>query len=681
MTRKRAVTLAVILIIALIVAAISVMLAVYFSYCCEYRGGPPAFFTNVGTIAGKNREFGEPFGLAVRNGETYISDGEAGKIFRIDAAGAPVVFSDGLNTPSGIAIDQAGDLIVADSGSNTIKRVTKEGQVAAVAGIEGQRGFRDGPAGEALFNGPVGVAISTDGKIFVSDTYNDRIRVIENGQVRTLAGGSRGFADGAGSEAGFDTPLGIAVWQDDKVLVADSGNRRIRVVEPDGTTWTLAGTGEGGLLDGPLPSSGFVSPSAVVVHPDGPVFIADGNAIRVIGRRSFPLVETISDERRGFEDGGALRARFNRPSGIAFGVGGELLVADSDNQVVRAFTIRDDIASITQDEKDSLRYSAAEFRELQPPRWPYDPPAAVRDVAGTLGEIRGAITETETSVWFHNGLDIAGGYGETARFVRTEKVLDPHAAENFATSRELLRMPTIGYIHIRLGRDKDDRVFDDERFQFDTDDAGKLRDVRIPRGARFNAGDALGTLNSQNHVHLIAGRSGAEMNAIDALAFPGISDAVAPTIENITLTDENRQEIETEHVTNRIKLTGKARIIVRAFDRMDGNSDRRRLGVYRVGYQVFASKVPLSDVNWTITFDRMPPNDAVRSVYAIGSRSGATGGTIFNYIASNRVGGDGFSEAFLDAAAFDGGIYTLRVFAADYFGNTASKDINFEVVK
>lgn len=679
MTRKQAVTLGIVLIIA-VIAASAILIAVYYSNCCAQRGGLPVFFDTVGTVAGKKREFGEPFGLAVRDGATYVSDGEAGRILRINEAGTPVGLAEGLNTPSGIAFDQNGDLIVADAGSNTIRRVGADGTVSNIAGVEGERGFRDGAAGSALFNGPVGVAVGADGKIFVSDTYNDRVRVIENGQVRTLAGGNRGFADGVGAEASFDTPLGIAAWLGGRLLVADSGNRRIRVVEPDGAVWTLAGTGEGGLTDGPLLWSGFVSPTAIAVHPEGPLFIADGNAIRVIGRRGFPLVETISDDRRGFDDGAARRSRFNRPSGLAFGPDGILIIADSNNRVVRAFSTSN-VAAITEDEKKVLRYSAEEFRQLQPPRWPYDPPEAVRDIAGTLGEIRGAITEKETSVWFHNGLDIAGGYGETARFVRTEKVLDPHAAENFATGRELLRMPTMGYIHIRLGRDKDDKVFSDSRFQFDTNETGKLKDIRVPRGASFNAGEPIGTLNSQNHVHLIAGRSGAEMNALDALILPGVSDGIHPTVENVTLADERWQEIETEPVSNRKKLRGKTRIIVQAFDRMDGNSERRRLGIFRVGYQVFSDGSPLSDINWTITFDTMPPNDAVRTIYAVGSKSGATGGTIFKYIASNRVRGDSFSEDFFDASALNGGVYSLRVFAADYFGNIASKDLNIEVVK
>jgi len=275
-------------------------------------------------------------------------------------------------------------------------------------------------------------------------------------------------------------------------------------------------------------------------------------------------------------------------------------------------------------------------------------------------------------------LDVAGNYGETTRFIRNEKVLNPLAAENFNTLRELVRMPTIGYIHIRLGRDKDNKIYDDRRFVFSRDESGKLNGVRIPRGAKFAAGEPVGTLNSFNHVHLIAGRIGAEMNALDALIFPNISDSVAPVIEKITLFDENWQEFETESPNQRIKLSGKTRIVVRAFDRMDGNSSRRKLGVYRLGYQILsADKTPVDDINQTISFERMPDESAARFVYAPGSQSGYTPETVFNYIVSNEVNGGFFRESFFDASSLEKGGYILRVFAADFFGNTASKDIEF----
>ena len=87
-----------------------------------------------------------------------------------------------------------------------------------------------------------------------------------------------------------------------------------------------------------------------------------------------------------------------------------------------------------------------------------------------------------------------------------------------------------------------------------------------------------------NHVHLIAGRSGSEMNAMDALILPGLTDSRPPIIEKVSLFDQNWNEIETGPPHSRIKLTGKIRVVARAYDQADGNSDRRRLGLYRLGY-------------------------------------------------------------------------------------------------
>lgn len=652
-------------------------------------------FTTVRTLGTSGDQFGEPFGIATNNDEIYVSDGQQNILSTISRnTGSPTWKP--YNTPSAITVDKNGDLLVADTGSNSIRKLDSTGRVVVVAGSDRESGLSDGSASHARFNAPVGIAVGKNGTIYVADTYNDRIRLIKNdaersksedegtlpyvGDVSTLAGGSRGFADGIGASAQFDTPLGLAMWGE-RLLVADAGNRRIRVVEPDGRVWTLAGNGGGDLVDGfPLQAS-FVRPTAIAVSPDGAIYVADGNAIRVIGRRSIGFVETIAGGTgRGFRDGNPLTAQFNRPSGLAFDREGRLLVADSDNGLIRVFDFEASPAK-TEGPKPKT-YTAEEFRNLQPPRWPYDPPDAKRDIAGTLGEIRGEIVDENSQVWFHNGLDVAGGYGETARFIRDEKVLNPMSAENFGTLRELLRMPTIGYIHIRLGRDKDNRSFNDPRFIFSNDPAGKLNGVRVPRGAAFKAGEAIGTLNPMNHVHMIAGPSGAEMNALAALTLPGVSDGIPPVIDAVSVFDESWNEIETINGSSRIKLTGKSRVVVRAFDRMDGNPDRRRLGVYRVGYQILnADGSTRTDLDWTITFDRNPTWEAVKTVYARGSKSGATGETIFNYIATNRLRTDSFSEGFIDASTSEPGNYTIRVFAADFFGNQAYKDIPIEVIR
>jgi sugar lactone lactonase YvrE len=634
----------------------------------------------VSTLAGLHREFGEPFGVAVKGTDIYISDGDAGKIW-IVSNGSPTLFAEGFGTPSAIAFNKNGDLIVTDSGSHTVKLVNAKGEVSVLAGTAGKAGFADGNAANSLFDAPIGIAVGGDGRVFVADTYNDRIRVIENGQVTTLAGSLPGFADGAGKDARLHTPTGIAIWHD-KLLVADTGNGRLRVVEHDGRVWTLAGDGNDDRKDGMFTAASFVQPTAIAIDANGTVYISDGNSIRAIGGEPFPLVRTISGkERSGLRDGKLSRAKFSRLSGLAVTSDGSLIVADSENRLVRELTA-DAGHQISADEITALRENAAEFRALQPPRWPYDPPDAIRDVAGTLGEIRGEIPEKKDPARFHNGLDIAGSYGETARFVRSEKVLRPIAAENFGTLREFIRMPTMGYIHIRLGRDVNGVPYDDARFQFEKDSTGKLTSVRIPRGAVFKAGEPIGTLNQMNHVHLIAGRSGTEINALDALILPGITDTRAPTIESVSLYDENWQQLETTPAAQRIKLSGKAGLVIRAFDQMDGNSERRRLGVYKVGYQILNSDAsPAGDIKWTIVFDRMPSVDAVKSAYGPGSHSGATGETIFNYIATNEVEGDTYREGFLDTSAMNAGAYTVRAFAADEFGNMAFKDISFEVTR
>jgi sugar lactone lactonase YvrE len=652
----------------------------------------PAPFSKVHTLLSEGEKPGEPFGIAARADDIFFSDGDTGKIWKITNYKDFSVVTDKLDTPSAIAFDKNGDLIVADSGTHTIKRVKiLSGEIETVAGVENQKGFADGDTGNALFNAPIGVAVSGD-KIFVADTYNDTIRVVENGQVSTLAGGEQGLADDAnGLSAKFDTPCGIEVLKDGSLIVADTGNKRLRRVEANGKTTTFAGrdeteeekksTDEKPNFDGSLLDARFVEPLAVTIDKAGVIYVADGNSIRAVGRKTPGVIETLSDRKRGFADGNLANARFNRPSGLFADEKGNLFVADAENQTIRVFTGTDLGREITEPEVESLRVKPEEFRKLQPPRWSYEPPNALRDIAGTLGEIRGYAGDG-TRAWFHNGLDIAGMFGETAHFVRSEKVLRPLAAENFETTRELIRMPTLGYIHINLGRTHDNQVFKDSRFQFSYDEGKRLRGIRVPRGVKFEAGDRLGTLNSQSHVHLVAGRSGAEMNALDALTLPNVNDTIAPTIQDVSLFDENWQPIaETKKAGERMKLAGKTRIVARAFDQMS-DQRYRKLGVYQIGYQVLTEdKTPLGEVNWTISFARLPDEDVVSLVYAQGSQSGYSPRTVFNYIASNEVHDRIARENFFDANGLNAGKYVLRVCAADYFGNKTFEDVNFEVVK
>lgn len=647
---------------------------------CQRQNQKVNQLSKVRTFFTFSQKIGDPFGLAVKNGVIFVSDGETGKIFQIAKDGSSSLLTEETGTPSHIAFDKNENLIVADSGTHTIKKIKPTGEVETLAGTENQAGFRDGEAGSALFHAPIGVAVK-DNKIFVSDTYNDKIRVIENGMVTTLAGSVPGFADSEnGLLAKFNTPCGIALTKNGNLLVADANNRRLRVVEPNGKTWTLLGRDSAGLVDGTLAEASLLQPTAVAVEQSGKIYFADGNAIRVVENQLFPIVKTISNDRHGFVDGRVDTARFNRPSGLTFDEKGNLFVADSENQAVRVFTGEEIGQELTPDLIEKMRFSPEEFRQTGKPAWPYHPPEKVREIAGTFGEIRGEISETNEPAYFHNGLDIVGYNGERAHFIRTEKVLRPIAVENFATLRELLRMPTLNYVHINLGRDKDNRPFGDKRFLFSTGENGKLNAVRVPRGAKFEAGEVLGTLNPMNHVHLIVGRSGAEINALEALVLPGISDKIPPSIEKITLFDENWQTLETDRDNLRIKLNGKTRIVAKAYDRMDGNAERRRLGVFKIGFQILKEDgTPLGEIKWTIRFNRLPDHEAVRLVYASGSKSGATGATVFNYIVSNEFDGKIVKENFFDASKLEKGNYILRILAGDYFGNISTKDVQFQV--
>jgi len=660
----------------------AIIVAALFLTSCRFLSGPfgGTFkpFTTVESVSTNGSSLAEPFGVAIKEDVVFISDGLNGKIVRI--SGETVQdFAVGLNTPSAIAFAPDGSLVVADTGSHTIKKIGQDGRISVIAGTEGRPGDADGPASEALFNAPVGVSVFENGKIAVADTYNDKIKIINDGAVTTIAGSGRGFADGTGPNAKFNTPCGVSVWGDGSILVADTMNSRVRLISASGLVSTVAGNGEPAIVDGSLPEARFVRPNAITAGPDGSIFIADNNSLRQIRNSPFPVVETLTMKRRGFVDGPTGLAAFNRISGLAVNDDGYVYAADSDNGAVRKIYSARIVDLEKQEVIDrSRRTDASEFRIRQPARWPFDPPEARRDIAGTLGEIRGEYKGADSFVRFHNGLDIAGAYGETTRFLWDETVLDPLSAENFETLRELIRLPSIGYIHVRLGRDSSGRPLGDERFQFDPGMTG----VRVRRGSRFRAGEPVGTLNAMNHVHMIAGPNGDEMNALGALLLPGVTDTIAPVIEETAIYDENWQPIETKSADGRNILTGKVRIVVRAFDRIDGNPERRRLGVFRLGYLLMKSEHWIrGDVSWTINFDRNPSPEAVKFAYAPQSKSGPTGETIFRYIVTNNVNGSSFSEGFFDPNGLEPGKWVVRVFAADYFGNTSAKDINFEVSK
>jgi DNA-binding beta-propeller fold protein YncE len=239
-----------------------------------------------------------------------------------------------FDEPHGLAVASTGRIYVSDSNNHAI-RVIENGQVRTLAG-DGAPGFADGPEGNARFNFPLGIALDAEGALYVADQSNHRIRKIHGGEVKTFAGdGTAGFADGPVSFAQFNKPHTVSVDVSGAVYVADNGNKRIRMIA-GGEVTTLAGTGVAGYVDGAAGSAQLTSAIAVEHAPGGKVYFAEYNKgrVRVIENG---VVSTLvgSGDTTGFVDGKLAVARFGDPHDITVGSGGQLYVADQTNSSVR----------------------------------------------------------------------------------------------------------------------------------------------------------------------------------------------------------------------------------------------------------------------------------------------------------------------------------------------------------
>jgi sugar lactone lactonase YvrE len=259
-----------------------------------------------------------------------------------------------------VAVDSAGNLYLGDNVQNTIQKVEPGGAPSLLAGIPGVAGSTDGPGTSATFNTPTGVAVDSAGNVYVADTGNSTIRMISpSGTVTTLAGtaGTLGSTDGTGPAALFFNPFGVSVDSNGIVYVADTNNSTIRVIRPGGVVTTLAGTARSSAsTDGVGPAALFRVPEGVAVDAIGNVYVADtGNAtIRKIapgGRVTTlagnpgppgPQIQTVT----GSADGTGKAALFNSPTGLAVDIEGNIYVADTDNGTIRVVTPSDVVSTL-----------------------------------------------------------------------------------------------------------------------------------------------------------------------------------------------------------------------------------------------------------------------------------------------------------------------------------------------
>ena len=317
--------------------------------------GQAGFADGSGSVA----QFNAPTGVAVdSSGTLYVADESNHRIRKITTEGAVTTLAgdgywgstDGsgptarFKYPSALALDNSGNIYVADSINNRIRKITSSGVVTTLAG-NGEGGLGDSSSGSTnvKFWQPNGVAVDSGGNVYVGDSYNNRLRCISRyGYVMTLAGsGASGqyspikFADGNGSVAKFWSPQGVAVDSSDNVYIADKSNHRIRKYK-SGVVSTLAGSGEPGFTDGTGAAAQFGRPEGVAVDAAGNVYVAEYCRIRKVTPSG--VVTTLAGGDVGFRDGLGTNALFDQPAGVAVDSLGNLYVADTNNNRIRKIT-------------------------------------------------------------------------------------------------------------------------------------------------------------------------------------------------------------------------------------------------------------------------------------------------------------------------------------------------------
>lgn len=322
--------------------------------------------TGTGTFGGDNAaataaKVNSPQGVAVdSSGNIYIADTSNNRIRKIDTNGnISTVAGNGtggylgdnvaatgtrINAPRGIAVDSSGNLYIADSSNNRIRKVSTGGTITTFAGT-GTASFSgdNGAATSATIRGPQAITLDGAGNFYIADTTNHRIRKISGGIITTIAGiGTSGYnGDGsAGTSAKLSSPAGVAVDSSGNVYVGDTGNARVRKIDTSGTITTAAGTGiatyggDGGMAL----NAQFTTPQGMAIDNAGNLYLADSGSHRVRKVDTSGNITTITGTGTagyGGDNGLAVNAQLNTPLGIALDGSGNLYIADGNNNRIR----------------------------------------------------------------------------------------------------------------------------------------------------------------------------------------------------------------------------------------------------------------------------------------------------------------------------------------------------------
>ncbi len=318
-------------------------------------------YEQAGALNGNTNEatFNNPHDVAVAaDGTVFIADRWNHLIRKISTTGAVTTLAGtagisgdiddigtaaSFNEPWSICLDTNGDLLVADTKNNKIRKITSDGTVTTIAGT-GNFGANDGNAGNATFANPSGIAVDEQGNIYVADHQTHIIRKIStDNMVTTIAGipYTPGNTDGLGNAASFNRPYGITIDNDNNIIIADEWNHKIRRLSPDGQVTTIAGAGEPGNRDGAAEEATFNFPWDVAVDHLGNILVADGLNYQIRKITTEDEVYTFAGlaDVTGGEDGFGFDARFAGVTGIAFSpYSMDYYLTDAYNHLVRKLT-------------------------------------------------------------------------------------------------------------------------------------------------------------------------------------------------------------------------------------------------------------------------------------------------------------------------------------------------------
>ncbi len=297
-------------------------------------------------------ELYNPFGIAVdTSGNLYVADSLNHRIRKLDRNGTISTFAgngssgyggDGgrateaeLSYPWGVIVDPSGTLYISDSSNNRIRKIDPSGMIVTVAG-NGASGYSGdgGLAIQARLDEPLGIAVDASGNLYIADSGNGCIRRVDpNGIITTVAGGGPSDLDGGPAiQAELWKPSGVAVDGSGNLYIADTGNDRIRKVDPSGIIMTIAGNGLYGYKgdEGPANQARLSHPASLIANGSG-IYIADSQNNRIRKVDLDGIITTVA----GNSGPLATEVHLDSPEGVAADASGNLYISDSDNLVIR----------------------------------------------------------------------------------------------------------------------------------------------------------------------------------------------------------------------------------------------------------------------------------------------------------------------------------------------------------